>query len=112
MSGIIKELAAHLGFQANRLEQLAVTIAGNCRNSHAGQHLAKAFFHARTIARRAVDLVPGRQFHGQVGMNRAGPRRNQQGHMMSVEDLARLDNYWNIPCAGFHRGLPYSREGE
>ena len=112
MSGIFEELVADIGIEANGFKKLAVTVAGDSRNSHAGQHLAKAFFHARTIARRSVCLMLGGEFHGQIGMNSTGARSNQQRNMVGINYLPGLDDQGNIPCACFNHGVPYGRKGK
>src|SRR5919109_1676189 len=109
MSGVFEKLVADIGIQADRLKKLAISVAGDRGNSHAGQHLAKALFHGPAITCRTVGFLASRKFHGQIGMNCAGPGSDQQCHMMSIEDLPGLDDHWNVPYTCLQHGIPCRR---
>src|ERR1700692_3195235 len=83
-AGVFKEAGPQIFVQTDSFKELAIAVAGNCRNAHARHYLAQSFFHREAICGHSVGAHLRRLLQSSIGQYRAGACRDQQGDVMRI----------------------------
>ncbi len=107
ISGVFKDFGAELLGETNDLEEMAVAVAGQSGDAHAGENFSQAGIDGRAGFFHAARFEGFRKLVRKIGHDSAGASGHEQGYMMRVEDLRRFDNQRHIPQAFANHGFPH-----
>ena len=106
IGGVFEKLRADFFRQSDNFKEVAVAVAGERRDAHAGKNFAQSSVNGGANFHHAAGLRSfGKLFH-QMGNDGAGTGGNQQRDVMRVEGLRGFDDQRHIPKTIAHHGLP------
>ncbi len=106
---VLEKLLAEVLRKTNNLKEMAVAVACQCRDSHARQHFAQTRMDSCTRLFCAAGLERLRKLVREVWQHRARSGSHEQGHVMRVKHLRRLDDQRHVPQSLAHHGFPHCR---
>ncbi len=112
VSGIFKKLGAEIPGKADDFKKMAIAIAREGGNAHAGENFSKPGRDCGTHAVCAAGLDGLGKVVGQIGHDSAGASSDEQGDVMRVKHLRGLDDEWQVPQALANHRFPNGGSGQ
>ena len=106
VGGVFEEFGAQLLGEPDHFKQMAVAIAGQRGNAHAGKNFAQAGVHRDAHLFRTAGLERFGELVRKIRYDGSGSGGDEQGDMMRVKYLSGFDDQRHIPKAFLDHRFP------